>query len=855
MGLSERVALLNMHFNSLALSIIQVYAPTEASKEDELELFYSTVDKAIRLSGNNIIVMGDFNAKIGQTKPNERITRNHGYGNRNCRGNRLINFAYENNMAIMNTFFKKNNRQRWTWKSPDGHTKNEIDYILTNLPRNVNNIQVLNITYPSDHRPVRAVFNLLSKSKNRSKFGQGPKPQLKNSKEVQTYIEALNSCSANLLEYHYDRDTVQNCYDKITNAIETSLKRVQELTTNSNIENKQVLSARTKALISRRQVIHKTKPKSRAMKNELKALYKLISKRINQDYKVHRTQTIEKHLHATGSVKKAYKELTTHKSWIEELKSKNKNTQNRTDILKIATNFYKNLYSSPNQPAYKLPLSSTESAEATITEYEVAKGIKALKTNKSPGPDRITNEAIKAGFTYLVRPLTLLFNKILICKNTPSQWSESEIILLYKKGDPNNISNYRPISLLSSLYKLFSSILEKRIKETTEKFQPIEQAGFRRGFSTVDHIHSLEMVIEKYQEFNRPIYAVFIDYQKAFDTLLHSSIWEALLSQEVALEYIQVLKNIYDNSTSRVKLETTGPPIQIKRGVRQGDPVSPTIFIAVLEYIIRKLKWEKVGININGCYLSHLRFADDIVLLSESTNQLQQMINSLHEESHKVGLEINLDKTNVMTNHIKIPIYLKNRPLNYVDTYIYLGKQISFNQHNNEQEVDRRVNITWKKFWSLKEVLKSDMSIRLKSRVMNTCLLPSLTYACQTWKFTRKVKNKIITSQRSMERSILKIKKLQKIRHTTIRQKTKVIDALSYSQKQKWRWAGHIARLSDNRWTTKTTSWPGPSGHRKRGRPNARWADDVTKIAGTHWMRVAIDREQWSSLEEAFTFR
>lgn len=106
-----------------------------------------------------------------------------------------------------------------------------------------------------------------------------------------------------------------------------------------------------------------------------------------------------------------------------------------------------------------------------------------------------------------------------------------------------------------------------------------------------------------------------------------------------------------------------------------------------------------------------------------------------------------------------------------------------------------------------------------------------------------------------MERSILKIKKIQKIRHTTIRQKTKAIDALSYSQKLKWRWAGHLARLTDNRWTIKTTSWLGPLGYRKRGRPIARWADDVVKTAGINWMRTAKDREHWSTLEEAFTFR
>ncbi|GBP80387.1 Retrovirus-related Pol polyprotein from type-1 retrotransposable element R2 [Eumeta japonica] len=164
------------------------------------------------------------------------------------------------------------------------------------------------------------------------------------------------------------------------------------------------------------------------------------------------------------------------------------------------------------------------------------------------------------------------------------------------------------------------------------------------------------MLIENYQEFKSPLYTVFIDYQKAFDSLFHLSIWETLLSQGVPLDYIKVIKNIYDNSTSRVKLETIGLPMQISKGIRQGDPLSPTIFIAVLETIIGKLNWEKVGININGRYLSHLRFADDIVLLSKSTNQLQEMINTLHEESRKVGLEINLTKTNIMTNHTERPI-------------------------------------------------------------------------------------------------------------------------------------------------------------------------------------------------------
>ncbi|CAH2254525.1 jg25688 [Pararge aegeria aegeria] len=257
--------------------------------------------------------------------------------------------------------------------------------------------------------------------------------------------------------------------------------------------------------------------------------------------------------------------------------------------------------------------------------------INKLKPEKCPGSDNITNDAIKAASIILALPLAKLFNMILKTTHTPSQWSESNIILLYKKGDPKDIGNYRPISLLPSIYKIFSTMLNQRISATLEQHQPKEQAGFRKKFSTLDHIHALELVIEKYQEQQRPLYIAFIDYQKAFDTVSHECIWETLKAQNVEIQYITILKNIYKNSTSRVKLESIGPSFPVSRGARQGDPVSPKIFIAILEYIIRKLDWKNQGLYIQGKYLNHLRFADDVVLLSETSNELQNMIESLHK--------------------------------------------------------------------------------------------------------------------------------------------------------------------------------------------------------------------------------
>lgn len=198
------------------------------------------------------------------------------------------------------------------------------------------------------------------------------------------------------------------------------------------------------------------------------------------------------------------------------------------------------------------------------------------------------------------------------------------------------------------------------------------------------------------------MYVEFIDYAKAFDTISHSSIWKALRRCNMNEKYIQVLQNIYSHSTSRVKLEKRGVENPIRRVVRQGDPISPKLIIAVLRSIFGQLNWDREGILIAGNHLNHLRFPDDIVLFAETSRRLEENIFSLNSASEKVGLNMNKSKTKILTNSTKNVIYLKGMRLEYVTSYTYLGKQISFNDKNIEEEVDRRIAKGWKNFWSIK---------------------------------------------------------------------------------------------------------------------------------------------------------
>lgn len=139
------------------------------------------------------------------------------------------------------------------------------------------------------------------------------------------------------------------------------------------------------------------------------------------------------------------------------------------------------------------------------------------------------------------------------------------------------------------------------------------------------------------------------------------------------------MKNVYKKSTAKIKLEKEGGEIKIERGVRQGDPVSPKLFTAVLEEVFRQLNWEEYGIHINGETLMHLRFADDLIILSPLKDNLQIMLEELDRESRNVGLVMNLEKTKVMTDEEQRSTtysYINNSLIEHVNEYVYLGQII-----------------------------------------------------------------------------------------------------------------------------------------------------------------------------------
>ena len=179
-----------------------------------------------------------------------------------------------------------------------------------------------------------------------------------------------------------------------------------------------------------------------------------------------------------------------------------------------------------------------------------------------------------------------------------------------------------------------------------------------------------------------------MDYEKAFDSVHTQAILTSLQEQGIEHVYIEILKDIYTDSSVTVHMHKESEKIRIKRGVRERDTISPllnSLFMATLEIIFRRLNWEKKGVKIDGEYLSNLRFADDIFLCTETTQERQQMLQELSDESRRMGLNMNIAKTNVMVVD-NTPINVNNVLIENVQGYVYLGQHYSLKENNQDKE-------------------------------------------------------------------------------------------------------------------------------------------------------------------------
>ena len=337
-----------------------------------------------------------------------------------------------------------------------------------------------------------------------------------------------------------------------------------------------------------------------------------------------------------------------------------------------------------------------------------------------------------------------MFNKLYNKSYFPNDWSISIIIPIPKQGDKNIPDNYRGISLQPVISKIYTTILNKRLSDWSNENNIIgeEQAGYRKSYSTSDNLFCLQTIVTKYlRNKGGRLYAVFVDFEKAFDRVDRNALWTKLKSLHVSSKMNKMLRSIYSSVRACVKTQTGLTSVfNCPTGVRQGCCISPILFSFFLNDLKDFVSVDSYGIDLDFCKIFLLLFADDLVMFAESKIELQRLLNKLHEYCSQWNLKVNIDKTNVIVfrNGGYLRKYEKwfygNIQLKVVTYYKYLGLVISSRLawYMCQKTLAEQAAKT---LFGLKASLNKFgvLSANLLFKIFDTNILPILTYGAEIW--------------------------------------------------------------------------------------------------------------------------
>ncbi|XP_047533375.1 uncharacterized protein LOC125068313 [Vanessa atalanta] len=511
----------------------------------------------------------------------------------------LVNFLEAQGLFLMNSFFEKKPQRKWTWRSPNNVTRNEIDFIISNKRHIFRDVSVINrFNTGSDHRLVRGTLDIDFKAERSRMMRSTLRPTM-----LQT-AQGSEKFQMELQNQFTALETVSSIDEKTDTLVKILQNTSRKCFPPQKRDSAPKLSAETLELMRKR----------RELPSFLsdKALNRTIKTLTRRDLRCSNTRAIKAAIEQNRGSKVFARKFGRPR--LTKLKTENgKVVTSRPEIVGEVERFYGQLFSSRSDKPVgisiddqRAPLTRHYSEELPVVDQgEIRAALEQLKNNKAPGDDGITTELLKAG------------------------------------GTP-----------------LFSRVVTHRLARRLDEFQPPEQAGFRSGYSTVDHIHIVRQIVQKTEEYNQPLCMAFVDYEKAFDSIETWAVLDSLQRCHIDWRYIEVLRCLYNAATMTVHIQDCKTKaIQLRRGVRQGDVISPKLFTNALEDVFKTLDWTGYGVNVNGECISHLRFADDIVIIAESLEQLTEMLRSLSDSSRRVGLGMNLDKTKVMFNRCLVGDY------------------------------------------------------------------------------------------------------------------------------------------------------------------------------------------------------
>ena len=306
-----------------------------------------------------------------------------------------------------------------------------------------------------------------------------------------------------------------------------------------------------------------------------------------------------------------------------------------------------------------------------FTYSELHSAIFSQNNNKTPGIDSITSEIIKASYDITCPFLLKLYNYMYETGQYPRSWGESIISPIFKKGDTNDAQNYRGISLINILAKIYSQLLLNRLTKWTSKHEIImdNQYGFQKGKSTTDCVFLLHSVISKVLNSGEKLYCIFIDYEKCFDKIDRSHLWQKLLAENISSKLVTAIKSMYATVKLCVTYNNTFSPFfESYIGLKQGDPSSPLLFMLFVNDMLQHVNSNLDGIfTLDDIKLFLILFADDQVVFAKTPQTLQLLLKDIENYCNELGIHINTSKTKAM-------IFEKGRYYSYEEFFIYNSK-------------------------------------------------------------------------------------------------------------------------------------------------------------------------------------
>ncbi|KAK3521104.1 hypothetical protein QTP86_001893 [Hemibagrus guttatus] len=344
-------------------------------------------------------------------------------------------------------------------------------------------------------------------------------------------------------------------------------------------------------------------------------------------------------------------------------------------------------------------VNSVEQKVDKIRKDEVRKALKRMKSGKAVGPDDIPVEVWKCLGEAAVEFLANLFNRVLESERMPEEWRRSVLVPIFKnKGDVQSCSNYRGIKLMSHTMK-----------------------------STTDAIFALRILMEKYRDGQKELHCVFVDLEKAYDRVPREELWYCMRKSGVAEKYVRVVQDMYERSRTVVRCAVgQTEEFNVEVGLHQGSALSPFLFAIVMDQLSEEVRQESPWT---------MMFADDIVICSESREQVEENLERWRFALERRGMKVSRSKTEYMCVNEREgsgTVRLQGEEVKKVQEFKYLGSTV---QSNGEcgKEVKKRVQAGWNGWRKVSGVLcDQKISARIKGKVYRTVVRPAMLYGLET---------------------------------------------------------------------------------------------------------------------------